>query len=221
MAGTWRGETGFSSRCRPDRPVAAVAGPIATRPVQAAPCWATRAHHLSERPLCRNGTALHFESFLRNLLCRRAGDLRPLDDRDWSERGGRGDRTVQAAPCWATRAHHLSERPLCRNETALRRRADEPGIDRGDCLLADERILSRTALHFESFLRNLLCRRAAHHLSERPLCRNETALRRRADEPRTARASPSGRLDRPVPTSPDHQGGCDRTCNGCDRARTG
>lgn len=43
-----------------------------------------------ERILSR--TALHFESFLRNLLCRRAGDLRPLDDRDWSERGGRGDR---------------------------------------------------------------------------------------------------------------------------------
>lgn len=43
----------------------------------------------NERILSR--AARHFESVLR-LSCKRARDLRPLDDGNWSKRGGRSDR---------------------------------------------------------------------------------------------------------------------------------
>ena len=50
------------------------------------------------------------------------------------------------------------------------------------------------------------CWAAGARRSDRSLCRNATALRRIAIEPRAAPAATAGRFDRPVSTSPHHQG---------------
>ena len=123
-----------------------------------------------ERILSR--TALHFESFLRNLLCRRAGDLRPLDDRDWSERGGRGDR----------RGRHVR---------FLARRRDGGGRSRCDIVV----VLRGGELWLPSTAR----------LERDGL---------RSDLPRVWRWVAQGGRGLTG-------GGCERPCNGCDRARTG
>ena len=68
----------------------------------------------------------HFESFMRDLWCRRARDVRPLDDGNWSKRGGRSYRRWRQVRFLACRRDG-GGRSRCDRLIALRGELWSPG----------------------------------------------------------------------------------------------